>query len=414
MIQTKHIVEDTELNHALKEREMQIEHKLNIIRIWVVIFMIVMDMSIAWFSEKLNFQLFLVFLGLGVISCLNFLFVHTLTSGKVYRYWIKYMTITGDYLLTLFAFIELKHAHFFQNISDEMIVSHFIIILILINLLSVLRYNRSIILYSTGVGFLVGIFLLVKYNQFSSATIYTPPMILISGLLTLWFSSDLGKLFLRIRKREKLMRFLSKDIVKSIDSGQINLELGGEKKEVTVLFSDIRGFTKMSEGKDPYEIVSLLNEYFSAMTKIIFEHGGTVDKFIGDAIMAVFGTPLTKPDDALRAVQVASCMQKRMKELNAKWASTNIPVIDIGIALHTGIVVAGNIGSLERMEYTVIGDTVNLTSRIEGLNKTYKSKILISQSTYNHVKQNIPMVLVAETKVRGRTHPVKLYTLKEQ
>lgn len=404
--------EDIELNQAVKEREIQVEHKLNIIRVWVVSFLIVMDMSIAGFSGKLNFRLILMFLGLGFICFLYFLIVHTLTSGNVYRYWVKYMTVTGDYLLTLFAFIEYRQAHFFQNISDELIVSHFIILLILINLLSALRYSKVTIIYSTGVGFLSGIFLLVRYIQFSWVTLFTPPMILISGLLTLWISSDLGKLFLRLRLRERLMRFLSKDIVESIDSGLINLELGGEKKEVTVLFADIRNFTKMSEGKDPYEIVSILNEYLTAMTKIIFEHGGTIDKFIGDAIMTVFGTPVSKADDPLRAVQAASRMQKRLEELNAKWISENRTPIEIGIALHTGTVVAGNIGSPERMEYTVIGDTVNLTSRIEGLNKTYHTNILVCQSTYNHVKKEIPMMFVAETQVRGRNEPTKLYTLK--
>ena len=168
----------------------------------------------------------------------------------------------------------------------------------------------------------------------------------------------------------------------------------------------------MSEDKDPYEIVSILNEYFTAMTKIIFEYGGTIDKFIGDAIMAVFGTPVSKADDALRAVQAASRMQKRLKELNAKWISENRTPIEIGIALHTGTVVAGNIGSPERMEFTVIGDTVNLTSRIEGLNKTYHTNILVCQSTYNQVKKEIPMMFVAETQVRGRNEPTKLYTLK--
>ncbi|HEY5038973.1 MAG TPA: adenylate/guanylate cyclase domain-containing protein, partial [bacterium] len=159
-------------------------------------------------------------------------------------------------------------------------------------------------------------------------------------------------------------KYVTKSVVDRILEHQDGLKLGGEKKVITIFFSDIRGFTPMSEVLSAEEVVHLLNEYFTAMTRIIFKYEGTLDKFMGDAIMAVYGAPIDMPDHAERAVLSAIEMSEKMKELQAKWKMEGKREVNIGIGINTGEAVVGNIGSNERMEYTAIGDNVNLTQRL--------------------------------------------------
>ena len=168
----------------------------------------------------------------------------------------------------------------------------------------------------------------------------------------------------RVVERQALERFLSSNIVEKILANPDEIHLGGENQTVTILFSDIRGFTRMSEHMEPHAVVELLNEYFSEMTDIIFDSGGTLDKYLGDGIMAVYGAPIPKPDDALRATKTAMEMQRALVALNRDWESRGQQPLRMGVGVNTGPVTAGNIGSAKRMDYTVIGDAVNLASRL--------------------------------------------------
>jgi adenylate cyclase len=179
---------------------------------------------------------------------------------------------------------------------------------------------------------------------------------------------------------------------------------------VTVFFSDIRGFTPMSEVLSAEEVVHLLNEYFTAMTSIIFKYEGTLDKFMGDAIMAIYGAPIDMPDHAERAVLAAVEMSVKMKELQAKWHSEGKREVNIGIGINTGEVVVGNIGSMERMEYTAIGDNVNLTQRLESVAE--KGQILISSATYEKVKHKVRATMLDPIKVKGKTDKVIAYSVE--
>jgi adenylate cyclase len=170
----------------------------------------------------------------------------------------------------------------------------------------------------------------------------------------------------------------------------------------------VRGFTRLAEHRDPQEVVSTMNEYFTRMTAVIQAHGGTIDKFIGDAILAVFGAPVPRPDHALRAIQAAREMQAALEQLNAPRVASGLPPLQMGIAVHTGTVLAGNVGSPERMEYTVMGDAVNVTARIEELNKTYGTRILLSETTYAKVGDMAARFIGAVT-LRGRDDPIRLY-----
>jgi len=207
--------------------------------------------------------------------------------------------------------------------------------------------------------------------------------------------------------RDTFGRYVSSSVAEAILSGR--LKLGGERKKATVLFSDIRNFTSMSEKLPPEDIVEFLNEYFTEMVSIIIKYEGVLDKFIGDAILAVFGAPISRPGDAHRAVFAALEMQERLKIFNEKRRQAGKNNINIGIGINTGELIAGNIGSEIRMEYTVIGDTVNVSDRIEELNKEFGTKILISENTYKEIKDEVEVREIQSATIRGKERKIIVY-----
>lgn len=208
-------------------------------------------------------------------------------------------------------------------------------------------------------------------------------------------------------------KYVSEDVMKRVIQNIDNLGLGGKKAVVTVLFSDIRGFTSMSEKMSAQEVSQLLNEYFSEMEPIVTKYNGIVNKFIGDAVMAVFGEPINDENHPLNAVRCGYEMLQRVKELDKKWQAENKPVIEIGIGINTGEVFVGNIGSEKRMEYTVIGDTVNLASRLESYNKTYKTRMLISSTTYEAAKDHITANQIPDVEIRGKANKINVYEITD-
>jgi len=204
-------------------------------------------------------------------------------------------------------------------------------------------------------------------------------------------------------------RYVTRQVVDEVLSG--NIDLGGELRQASILFSDIRGFTRMSAELSPTEVVAFLNDYLTRMVDAVVAEEGRLDKFIGDGLMAVFGAPQEHPDDAGRACRVALRMQEALQEINTGRKNKDLPAIAIGIGIHTGQVVAGNIGSEKKMEYTVIGDAVNVTSRIETLNKEFNTNILISDSTYHQVKDMFKVRKLPLTTVKGKEKPLQVYEL---
>lgn len=211
--------------------------------------------------------------------------------------------------------------------------------------------------------------------------------------------------------RRMFDRYVSTEIVEEIISNPLQLKLGGERKDITVLFSDIRGFTSMSESMEPEAVVSILNDYLAAMTDVILSWGGTIDKFIGDAIMAVFGAPIPYEDHAYRAAKAALGMREALKKLWEKWEKEGKHTFDIGVGISSGVAIVGNIGSVRRTEYTAIGDIVNLGARIEPLNKEFNTHILITESVYERIKEKAKVVEIGEVKVRGKKQKVRLFEL---
>ena len=189
------------------------------------------------------------------------------------------------------------------------------------------------------------------------------------------------------------------------------LKLGGDKKELSVLFSDIRGFTSLAEEMEPETLVQLLNEYLTEMTDVVFETEGLLDKYIGDAIMAVWGAPLEQTDHPVRACRTALKMLDRLTKMQQQWEAEGTPRLDIGIGLNTGLMVVGNMGSDRRFDYTVMGDSVNLASRLEGINKEYGTQVVISEFTYEKVKDDFFCRELDAVKVKGKARPVKIFEL---
>ena len=207
-----------------------------------------------------------------------------------------------------------------------------------------------------------------------------------------------------------IQRYFSPDLAKTIAEHGEEVRLGGAKRDVVILFSDIRGFTSMSEKMEPDDVAHLLRDYFTEMVEIIFRHGGTLDKFIGDAIMALWGAPLGTEDDADKAMLAAIEMQRALGPLNEHWEASGKPRIAIGLGINCGQVFAGNIGSEQRLEYTVLGDAVNTASRL--CSNAARGEIMVSEPFYRRLKNPPPTEPRDPIKVKGKEQPVPIYLVK--
>ncbi|MEZ5286559.1 MAG: adenylate/guanylate cyclase domain-containing protein [Vicinamibacterales bacterium] len=207
-------------------------------------------------------------------------------------------------------------------------------------------------------------------------------------------------------------RYVAKNVYDQLLADPTRARLGGTRRHMTVLFSDMRGFTPLTEQLKAEDVVSQLNDYFTRMVKVLFEHHGTLDKFVGDMVMALFGAPLDDEDHADHAVEAALAMVRALDVLNAEWQAFGLPRLDIGVGINTGDMVAGNIGSDTIMSYTVIGDAVNLGARLESLNKDYGTRIIISESTRAALKGQYDIRPLGTVTVKGKSRPVAIFEVR--
>jgi adenylate cyclase len=214
------------------------------------------------------------------------------------------------------------------------------------------------------------------------------------------------------RVRQLFARFVSPDVFSHLMADPARARLGGERRDMSVLFSDIRGFTTFTEAGKPEDVVDQLNEFFTRMVEVIFANGGTLDKFVGDMVMALFGAPLDDPDHADRAVRAALGMRAALADLNARWERQGRSRLAIGIGINSGEMIAGIIGAERIVSYTVIGDAVNLGARLESLNKEYGTDIIISAATRERLKGRYDSRRLGEVTVKGKTRPVEIFELR--
>lgn len=237
----------------------------------------------------------------------------------------------------------------------------------------------------------------------------------ISGIASSWLSAFAALALTEGKDKRRFKRMMSQYLSPAVlntvvDNHEEFARAGvGSKEEISILFSDIRGFTNMSESLEPEIVVDILNHYFSEMTDAIFQTEGTIDKFIGDAIMAFWGAPVKTDDHALQAVKAALNMNERLPNVNDWLKEQNYPELAIGIGLHTGFAILGNIGSDTKLDYTIIGDTVNLASRMEGLTKQYGCSILITENTHQELGDKVLSRIVDQVRVKGKLKPVRIF-----
>ncbi|HCV42942.1 MAG TPA: hypothetical protein DGH68_05625 [Bacteroidetes bacterium] len=260
--------------------------------------------------------------------------------------------------------------------------------------------------------FIIGYAALVLFNkQNYLLTAISPILAVVAG-----YVSSTVYHFVVERKQRMLIKamfstYVNPSVVEELILNPDKLKLGGERRELTVMFSDIEGFTTISEQMESQKLVSLLNEYLSAMTELVMKHDGTLDKFEGDAIVAFWGAPILQDDHAMRACLCALQMQEALVEIRRLWKEQNKPCINVRIGINTGEMVVGNMGGAGKFDYTVIGDSVNLASRLEGTNRQYKTGILVSEQTYALVKGRILGREVDLISVKGRSAPLRIFEL---
>ncbi len=272
--------------------------------------------------------------------------------------------------------------------------------------------------FLTEIGSVIALILITwiaGYLLFANYHLWLPVMSMSMAVLIAYFGTSVYQAFTEERNKKQIKsmfaRYAPPSYVDELSKDPTKLELGGEEKEISILFSDIEGFTTISETLSPKQLIELLNEYLGAMTNAIFHQGGTLDKYIGDAIVAVFGAPLSLEKHAIKACQAAVEMRKTLDQIRDGWIQRGFPSVKARIGLNTGRVVFGNIGSDIRYDYTGIGDAMNLSSRLEGANKQYGTYCMISEFTFEQTKDDIIVRDLDVIIVKGKSKPVKVYEL---
>lgn len=253
-------------------------------------------------------------------------------------------------------------------------------------------------------------FSVFQFTKFDYALILTPVLLLCPFMYSTIYAYRFVVEDSEKRRLNKLFgRYVSPSVLEKILEDPEGPNLEGEHTNVSILFSDVKDFTKIAERTKPEKLLSLLNEYLGLMTGIVFKNGGALDKFMGDGLMAFFGAPVSQNDHAQRAISTAIEMCSEVDRLKEKWLKETSLEFDIRIGIHSGEIIVGNVGSALRMDYTIMGENVNLAARLEGVNKKFNSRIIISEATYNQIKERIEAKPLGRTRVRGIIKPVNIY-----
>jgi class 3 adenylate cyclase len=337
--------------------------------------------------------------------CLVYVIVAVLaTYSWAMRSWFKYLIMTVDaivlFYITIFDTSNWPVESVFLGMG---LFGCFLVVA------ASIRMSRGAVACATALAIvdLIGAAFLLRIEF--AVVFGTAVIVFLLGLLSYFVMMRLSGLMVEVTRNERLSRFLPPELVELAVRDPALLRLGGKRQSVTILFADIRGFTPMSETHAPEEVLDFLNDYLRVTTDMIFQHRGTLDKFMGDCIMALFGAPLTNPDDADRAVRAAVDIMERVAEFNRRRAEDGFCPVEIGVGINTADVIAGNIGTERRMEYTVIGDGVNLAARLEKVSKDYDTKIIISGATHERLTDKLGAVSYGRISVKGKDAEVQIY-----
>lgn len=313
------------------------------------------------------------------------------------------------------------HATAMANLLDRNFVTHFdtalvYLLLFIVNLsmVTLVFYVRPTISSIGGIAILAGI-VFTGFLLFGSERIWLPTGLFALSSVYTFFPALVYRYYSEEKQKQEIKsafsRYVQKELVSELMSSPEKLRLGGEKKKLTIMFSDLAGFTSISEAMTPEELVELLNAYLGAMTNIIFEHKGTLDKYIGDAIMAFWGAPIDQQEQEILACKSVLSMIDHLNKLRVEWLAKGLPDVFARYGINTGQAVAGNMGSETRFNYTVMGDTVNLAARLEPANKVYNTTAMISEFTYAAVKDELICRQLDKLVVKGKSKPVTVYEL---
>ncbi len=333
----------------------------------------------------------------------------------------------GDFAVTPFQQMEFPGVEVHANLIDNILNGQFVQRGIPENMIDL----GFILLFSLGTGIMLGyvspirattivivvlgFFVWLAYDLFAYHRIWILVFLPTATLTTNYAAIISYRFFFEEKEKRKVrgvfQHYMAHSLINQLLENPEQVHLGGEEKELSVMFADIRGFTTISEGLSPSKLVELLSQYLSEMTDTIFKNWGTLDKYIGDAIMAFWGAPYPQPDHAERACQAALQMLDTLKRMQAGWEAEGRPRIDIGVGVNSGPVLVGNMGSRLRFNYTVMGDNVNLASRLEGLNKEFATHLIISESAYEQVRGKFVARELDFIRVKGKKKPVRIYEL---
>jgi len=360
-----------------------------------------------------------------------------LRKSDKYLRWLKYLSITVDISAICLGTVGTLQNH--SGVYEIYRGPITWLVLAAFNVMAGLRYSVFAGLYSSFMGLLYTAAILayvrlgVDVPWVDKAVYLGPGLNIDEAVMSILFSSTNGifgaviawnsrKLILQAasdslargrleQDRDRLAKYFSKDVVDLVLNNPESLALGGQRMAATVLFADIRNFTQLSTMMQPEEVVELLNRYFSTMVDIIFKNGGTLDKFLGDGLMALFGVPypIARPEES--AVRTALEMLDALQAMNRELEAKGMLRLDIGVGINCGPVVAGNIGSAQRHEYTVIGDTVNLAARLEALNKETRTQILVSATVHQHIEGIFRTRQLGPLRIRGKPEPVEVFAV---
>ncbi len=419
-------VEKTEIEKILLKEEYKAERFISVIRV-ILLAIILLEMLLVGLitKEHSTLKIVPVFSGLLVFSLLMMLDTIIFGSKRYYHFFtrlFKYFIILVDTfivgLLTYFLISTTPQGQ--QNPWGMSLV--FLGFDTILFVTTIFRYSKIASIYLGVVSVLcfVGLsFYMNHYQNLLELVIYqgsynmafeiTFWVIVSLSILSTILNKNVWAILVKNKKQEQLSRFLPETIVNDILNGNKEISLGGSKQQVTILFSDIRNFTAMSENQDPEEVINFLNSYFNDMIEILFRYNGTLDKTMGDGMMAIFGVPFSTGNDADHAVSTAIDMIRKIQAFNGLREIQGQEPIRIGVGIHTGEVVVGNVGTARRMEYTVIGDTVNTASRLETLNKQFGTSIIISQATRDALKQDYAIQPLETVPIKGKQNQVQIY-----